>query len=76
MPKTDASVNVDKYEIRLAIPNFSDEKYGYVAGPLFSLVFGTLVLFAGSFSDYFTRRYLLGGAAIFWSFTSLGMAFS
>ena len=65
-----------KYEIKYAIPGFTDAKYGYVAGPLFSLCFGTLVLFTGSFSDNFTRRYLLGCAAIFWSLTSLGMSFS
>lgn len=66
----------DKYEIKNAIPNFTDARYGYVAGPLFSLCFGTLVLFTGGFSDAFTRKYILGFAAVLWSLTSLGMAFS
>jgi MFS family permease len=63
-----------KYEIREAIPNFTTAKYGLVAGPLFSLIFGTLVLFTGSLADKFNRRYLLGSAAVCWSLTSLGTA--
>jgi MFS family permease len=65
-----------KYEIKLAIPNFTDARYGYVAGPLFSLCFGVLVLFTGSFSDRNSRKFILGFAVICWSFTTLGMAFS
>jgi MFS family permease len=65
-----------KYEMQASIDNFTAAKYGYVAGPFFSLIFGTLILFAGNFSDNYSRRYLLGCAAIFWSATSLGMAFA
>lgn len=65
-----------KYEIKLAIPNFTDARYGYVAGPLFSLCFGTMVLFTGSFSDAFSRKYILGVSGVLWSLTSVGMAFS
>jgi MFS family permease len=59
--------------MQYSISNFTAAKYGYVAGPMFSLIFGGLVLFTGSFSDYFNRRFLLGSAAILWSLTSLGM---
>lgn len=62
--------------MQASISNFTAAKYGYVAGPFFSLIFGTLILFTGNLSDNYTRRYLLGSAAVFWSITSLGMAFS
>ena len=75
IPNDDHS-DPQKYEITAAIPHFTDARYGYVAGPLFYLCFGTLVLFTGSFADNFSRRYLLGIAAVLWSLTSLGMAFS
>ncbi len=65
-----------KYEMRYAITGFTSAGYGYVAGPLFSLIFGTLVLFTGSFADRYTRKYLLGFAAICWSITTLGTSIS
>ena len=39
-------------------------------------MFGTLVLFTGSLADKFNRKYLLGGCAVLWSLTSLGMTLS
>ena len=75
IPKDDHG-DPKKYMITAAIPNFTDARYGYVAGPFFYLCFGTLVLFTGSFADNFSRKYLLGFAACLWSLTSLGMAFS
>jgi MFS family permease len=60
--------------MQLAIPNFNTANYGLVAGPFFSLIFGTLVLFTGSLADKFNRRFLLGFAAVAWSITSLGTA--
>lgn len=65
-----------KYEIKEAIPYFTDARYGYVAGPLFSLIFGIMVLFGGSLSDKYTRKYILGISTIIWSLTTLGMACS
>lgn len=65
-----------KYEIRVAINGFDSAKYGIVAGPLFSMIFGTLVLFTGSLADKYTRRYILGFCAVCWSITSLGTAFA
>ena len=65
-----------KYQIKEAIPNFTDANYGYVAGPLFSLIFGVMVLFTGSFSDQNNRKLIIGFATLFWSLTTLGMAFS
>ena len=43
---------------------------------MFSMVFGTLVLFTGNLADNYTRRYLLGSFAIIWSLTSLGTSVS
>jgi MFS family permease len=34
------------------------------------------VLFTGSFSDNFSRRIILGVAAVLWSMTSFGMSFA
>lgn len=65
-----------KYEIQYAITGFTAARYGIVAGPLFSLIFGTLVLFSGRFADVFTRNILLGSVAICWSITSIGMFFA
>lgn len=60
----------------MSIPDFTDAKYGYVAGPFFYLIFGTMVLFTGSFADNYSRKILLGAAAILWSCTTLGTALS
>ena len=65
-----------KFEIQYAITGFTPARYGIVAGPLFSLIFGTLVLFSGRFADVFKRNLLLGSAAICWSITSIGMCFT
>jgi len=69
---TKPGYNDPKYEMQLAIPGFTAANYGLVAGPFFSLIFGTLVLFTGSLADKFNRRFLLGIAAVAWSLTSLG----
>ena len=60
----------------MAIPNFTDAKYGLLAGPTFTLIYATLILFTGSLSDFYSRRFLFSIAGIFWSFTSIGTAFS
>jgi MFS family permease len=63
-----------KYELQIAIPSLTPARYGLLAGPGFFFLFGTLVLFTGSLADKYTRKYLLGGCAILWSVTSLGMS--
>jgi MFS family permease len=65
-----------KYEISLAIPDFTDAKYGLLAGPTFTLVYATLILFTGTLSDNYSRRFIFSISAILWSFTSIGTAFS
>ena len=57
-------------------PNFTSAKYGLLAGPTFTLVYATLILFTGALSDKYSRRFLFSIAGILWSFTSIGTAFS
>jgi MFS family permease len=53
-----------------------DAGYGLLAGPVFSVVFATLVLFTGTLADKYSRRFLLGLAGICWSLTSILTCFS
>lgn len=62
--------------MREAIPNFTDAKYGLLAGPTFTLVYATLILFTGTLSDNYSRRWIFSLAGICWSFTSIGTSFS
>jgi MFS family permease len=64
------------YSIRVGIPNFTDEKYGLLAGPTFTLVYATLILFTGTLADNYSRRLIFSIAAIMWSLTSIGTSFS
>ncbi len=64
------------YSIRAGIPNFTDEKYGLLAGPTFTLVYATLILFTGTLADNYSRRLIFTIAAIMWSLTSIGTSFS
>jgi MFS family permease len=65
-----------KYSLRAAIPNFTDAKYGILAGPTFTLVYATLILFTGLASDKYSRRLLFSIAGILWSLTSIGTSVS
>lgn len=72
----DGKVDDPKYNLSAAIPNFTDSKYGLLAGPTFTLVYATLILFTGTLSDNYSRRFIFSTAGIMWSFTSIGTAFS
>lgn len=74
--KADGKEDDPKYNLSKAIPNFTDAKYGLLAGPTFTLVYATLILFTGTLSDNYSRRFLFSIAGICWSFTSIGTAFS
>lgn len=65
-----------KYNMRAAINNFTDLRYGELAGPVFTIVFATLNLFTGTLADKMNRKMLISTAAIIWSLTSLGTAFT
>jgi hypothetical protein len=60
-----------KYEI----PDFNQSKYGLTAGPIFTLVFAFMVLFAGGISGLVNRVFILAIAGVCWSSTSVGTAF-
>jgi len=74
--KADGKESDPKYNLSVAIPNFSDAKYGLLAGPTFTLVYATLILFTGTLADNYSRRLIFSIAAILWSFTSIGTSFS
>ena len=64
-----------KYRLRESF-NLSDAQYGVLAGPVFSIIFSTLVLLSGTLSDRVSRRYLFGLSGVCWSLTTIGAAFS
>ena len=64
------------YEMSVAIPNFTDSRYGLLSGVLFTSLFAVTVLFSGVLSDNCSRRLLLSFAAVLWSLTSLTTAIS
>ena len=58
-----------KYDIRVAIPNFTDTKYSMVTGILYSFTYGTAILFAGAISDKYPRKILLFVMGVSWNLT-------
>jgi len=58
------------------IPDFTQSRYGLLAGALFTSLFSVTVLFSGVLSDNCSRRLLLAFSAILWSCTSLTTAVS
>ncbi len=65
-----------KYNISKAIPNFNSTRFALLTGPLYSYTFGASILFAGVFSDKYSRKVLLTIVSLFWASTSYGTAFS
>lgn len=59
----------------IAIPNFSEKKYGLTAGPIFTLIFASMVLVAGGISGLVNRVLILSIVGVLWSGTSIGTAF-
>lgn len=62
--------------MKVAIPDFSQSKYGLLSGALFTSLFSVTVLFSGVLSDNCSRRLLLSCAAVLWSVTSITTALS
>jgi MFS family permease len=60
----------------VAIENFTDFRYGIVAGPVFTIIFATLNLCSGTLADKMSRKNLVSIAAICWSLTTVGTAFT
>lgn len=60
-----------KFMITLAYPTFTDN-YGLLAGPLFTVVFAIVGVFAGIISDNVNRTIFATGVCILWSLTTLG----
>ena len=74
-PGGDDTDDPGKYSMEEAIPNFGDSRYGLTAGPVFTLVFAVMVLFAGGISGLVNRVILLAVVGTLWSLTSIGTAF-
>jgi len=64
------------YMMSVAIPNFSESRYGLLSGVLFTSLFSVTVLFSGVLSDNCSRRLLLACAAVLWSLTSITTSIS
>ena len=65
-----------KYEMAIAIPDFTKSRYGLLSGVVFTSLFSVTVLFSGVLSDNCSRRLLLGFAGMLWSVTSITTAIS
>ena len=60
-----------KYEMSIAIPNFTETRFSYLAGFAFTMFYATSNLFFGVLSDNMSRKWLLGVCSIIWSATSV-----
>lgn len=58
-----------KYDISVAIPNFTVKKYSLVTGIFYSFTYGTAILFAGAISDKYPRKILLFVMGVSWNLT-------
>lgn len=65
-----------EYNMKVAIKNFTPFRYGILAGPVFTIIFATLNLCSGTLADKMSRKNLISIAAICWSLTSVGTAFT
>ena len=74
--KLDGEEDNPKYNMSVAIENFTDFRYGIVAGPVFTIIFATLNLCSGTLADKMSRKNLVSIAAICWSLTTVGTAFT
>ena len=51
------------YTIRSDIPEFTPERYNYLAGDPFTIIYAFMVLFSGSASDLLNRKTLICATA-------------
>jgi len=51
------------YTIRVDIPEFTPERYNYLAGDSFTIIYAFMVLFSGSASDLLNRKTLICASA-------------
>lgn len=61
-----------KFDITVAIQDFTYTKYSMITGVYYSLTYGMTALFAGRLSDRFSRKKLLVAMGFGWNFTSYG----
>jgi MFS family permease len=54
------------YSIRDGIPDFTVENYNILVGDSFTIIYAFMVLFTGSASDLFNRKWLLCGSCFGW----------
>lgn len=67
-------INQTRYDITVAIPNFTYLKYSEVTGIYYSLTYGLAALCAGMISDNFKRKTILAIVGVSWNLTSFGTA--
>ena len=56
--------------------DFNNENFGYIAGDSFTIYYAFLVLFTGSASDLFNRKYVILGSCFGWCMCTYLSSFS
>jgi MFS family permease len=59
-------LNDPHYSIRAAIPDFTDERYNYMVGDTFTIIYAFMVLVTGALSDLYSRKTLLCVTVFAW----------
>lgn len=54
------------FSIRMALPDFTEERYNWMVGDTFTIVNAFFVLLTGGISDVFNRKALLCGSTFLW----------
>mmetsp|Transcript_11201 Transcript_11201/g.18842 ORF Transcript_11201/g.18842 Transcript_11201/m.18842 type:complete len:185 (+) Transcript_11201:285-839(+) len=54
------------YQIRLGVPDFTQERFADMVGDSFTIIYAFMVLFTGSISDLVDRNLLLGVSCFIW----------
>lgn len=64
------------YNIQADLKDFNNENFGYIAGDSFTIYYAFLVLFTGSASDLFNRKYVILGSCFGWCMCTYLSSFS
>lgn len=73
---TEDHVGDPKYQMSVAIPDFTEVRFSYLAGVAFTVTHAVANLFAGVIADNISRKWFLGVCSVVWSLTSVGIGFS
>jgi len=64
------------YSIQTAIEDWTESKYGILAGICYSIPFATMLLITGTVADRGNRKMMISIACMFWSACVFMMSFA